>query len=96
MEFTFNNGDVLNVSIPFNEVPASNKRFIIGSEYWGSDVWFTDRWGFNRYTAVDGGSIYFIIDSSGNQSIQFCNVNFTRNSLTAKGSGYLNLDQVIK
>lgn len=76
IQFTFYYGEEMNVSIPTEELPSSSQRFIIGSGFKESVVSFADRYGNNVRTAVEGQSIYFVVDNDGNQSIKFCDVDF--------------------
>lgn len=76
IEFTFYDGEELNVAIPSEEIPLLSERFLVGSEYYEAEVWFTDRFGNKMRTAVAGESIFFIVDENGNQFIQFCDVDF--------------------
>lgn len=92
LEFTFYNGEILNISMPHSEIPISDKRLITGSEFWESDVWFTDRNGFNMYTAIDGSSLFIKAEANNKKSIQFCDIDFARNNSIVQGSGYLTIN----
>lgn len=93
LEFTFSNGEILYVSLSFDEDPFFSRRFIVGDDYFHTAVWFTDRNGFNRHNAENGQSIYYIIDENNKKSIQFCDVNFKRlNGTTIKAQGSLTID----
>ena len=94
MEFRFYDGEVLYLLFPGNDFPTKNARLQLGEGYNYAEMWYTERYGMGRRDAVDGGSVYFIIDDDGKRKVQFCDLDFKYASgLTIQASGNFNVDR---
>lgn len=91
IKFSFYFGQELIIKIPVQQLPKTNRKFIIGSNFSNAEMVYYNR--FEYLTPQAGEFLYFVSTGEGIGKFEFCDLKFTGALTTKIGTGSLSFEE---